>query len=185
MSSEAATARPSVVKSFVRQYRNAILAEWRLVARELPIARELSSVSLVDHIPDLLDEVADIADEVAADGDVRGTVQTARYHALDRLAQGFDVTLVVTELSMLRGAAMAVWSREVVDGKIAELRALNLAIDRAMAISVGQFEQRLREAVTGKDRALAKLESLLAASTAGPLLSTIVRLRGAAAARSS
>jgi PAS domain S-box-containing protein len=167
MSSEAATARPSVVKSFVRQYRNAILAEWRLVARELPIARELSSNSLVDHIPDLLDEVADIADDVAADGDVRCTVQTARYHALDRLAKGFDVTLVVTELSMLRGAAMAVWSREIVDGKIAELRALNLAIDRAMAISVGQFEQRLGEAVTGKDRALAKLESLLAASTAG------------------
>jgi PAS domain S-box-containing protein len=167
MSSDAATARPSVVNSFVRHYRNEIVAEWRLVARELPVARDMSQGMLVDHIPDLLEEIADIAEELAVAGGARGTVETARSHALERLAQGFDVALVVQELSMLRGAAMTVWSREVGGGNVAELRALNLAIDRAIAICVTQFEQRLGDAVNGKDRALAKLEALLAASTAG------------------
>src|SRR4051812_47429642 len=106
MSSDAAAARPSVVKSFVRRYRSEILAEWRQVAREQPAARRMSPVTLVDHMPDLLDEIAEIADELAAEGDVRGTVRAARNHALDRLAHGFDVTLVVHELSMLRGVAM-------------------------------------------------------------------------------
>ena len=148
MSSEAATARPSVVKSFVRHYRNE--DPRRIAARggELPAARDMSPGALVDHIPGLLEEIADIADEVAGEGDV----PTARNHAMDRLARGFDVTLVVRELSMLRGAAMTVWSREVVEGNVAELRALDLAIDRAIAISVRTVRERLADAVSDKER---------------------------------
>jgi PAS domain S-box-containing protein len=166
-SSEAAAARPPIIRSFVRHHRNEILAEWRSGTRDLPVAKDLNATKLVDHIPQLLDEIGEIADDLAAGGDAPGTVPMARSHALDRMAQGFDVTLLVRELSILRGAVVIVWAREVVDANIGELRALDRAIDRAITVAVDQSEHRLMDAVDEKERALAALEALLAASTAG------------------
>jgi PAS domain S-box-containing protein len=149
---EAAAARPSVVRSFVRRFRTEILAEWKRSARQLSEARTMNAVTLVDHIPELLDEIADIAEEIAAERQPGGTFETARRHALDRLAEGFDITTVVRELSLLRGAALAVWDRANVSGNVAELRALDLAIDRAIAVSVGRYTEAHERTLAGIDR---------------------------------
>src|SRR5262245_13389699 len=106
---QAAAARPSVVRSFVRTYRSEILAEWRRAARDLQIASQMNAVTFVDHIPELLDESADIAEEFAAGRSSTSPFETARRHALDRLSEGFDITTIVRELSLLRGATLAVW----------------------------------------------------------------------------
>lgn len=141
------------MKSFVRRYHSEILAEWKALARKLPVAGELSPAALADHVPELLDEIAEIAEEIAADaGPVQRTAETARQHALHRLAEGFDITLVVRELSLLRGAAMSVLSRVGSECSVAEVRALDLAIDHALTTSISRYAEAHQRILTGIDR---------------------------------
>ncbi|HEU4726761.1 MAG TPA: PAS domain-containing protein [Kofleriaceae bacterium] len=144
--------RPGTIRSFVRRARNEILAEWRRTARELPITRDMNAVVLVDHIPALLDEIAEIAEEIAGDKPPSSGFETARRHALDRLGEGFDIATVVRELSLLRGATLAVWARAGVDHDLAALRALDLAVDRAIAASVGRYAEAHERTLSGIDR---------------------------------
>ena len=44
--------------AFIRQERDAVLAEWRLEVRQLPVARALDVPTLNDHLPELLEELA-------------------------------------------------------------------------------------------------------------------------------
>ncbi|HET7501951.1 MAG TPA: PAS domain-containing protein [Kofleriaceae bacterium] len=144
--------RPGVVRSFIRRARNEILAEWRRTARALPAARDMNSVVLVDHIPAMLDEIGEIAEEIAGDRPARSELETARRHALDRLGEGFDIATVVSELSLLRGATLAVWTRANVDHDLGALRALDLAIDRTIAASVGRYAEAHERTLSGIDR---------------------------------
>jgi PAS domain S-box-containing protein len=168
MADSAESPRTSTVRSFLLSHAADILARWRDSARRLPDARELTPIALVDHIPDLIEELADIAADVA---EPRDAYATAQQHVLQRIAEGFDVASVVRELSLLRRAIFDVWERERVDGSIAELRAVDLAIDRVIEMSVARYAEA-REAqnqvlAQDSERALAKLESLLAASPVG------------------
>ena len=150
-----------VVRSFIRRFRTEILAEWKLVARGIPVAKTLPAIDLLDHVPELLDEIADLSDVFAAQPDIATPVDTARRHAIDRLAAGFDVTAVVDELSLLRSCILTVWARQQLPGPPDELLALNRAIDRAIATSVARFSEARERTLTGIDRiSTASLESL-------------------------
>jgi PAS domain S-box-containing protein len=172
---EVEAVRPSTVRLFVRKFRDEILDEWRRAARRLPIARDMTAAALLDHIPALLDQLAEIAEEMTihAVGAAGATAveppvfEAARRHALDRLSEGFDAATVVSELSLLRGAALTVWARSGGSGSMAEVRALDLAIDRAIEVSVAITEQRFRQIAEERAQVLAKLESLLSASPVG------------------
>lgn len=154
------TAPRSTVRSFIERYRSEILADWQRAARKtIGAARELGAVALADHIPELLDQIAEIAEAVVAER-APPSFETARRHAIDRIGEGFDVAAVVRELSLLRGCMLAIVDRETVALPLGELRALNLAIDHAIAVSVKRF-------AASRESALAKLESLLAASPVG------------------
>lgn len=189
----------TAARSFIRRFRAEILAAWQAAARAIPAAKELTSVVLVDHMPELLDQMAELADDVAAGRPCDARLETARRHALDRLADGFDVTAVVAELSLLRGCIVALWRRENSDGGD-ELDAIHMAIDRAIAVSVARYAEARDRTVAGIDRiSTASLESrdleeLLArllkvfmdttpaVDTAAILLVEQGRLRGRAAA---
>jgi PAS domain S-box-containing protein len=142
------------VRAFVRELREEIIALWRDAARELPSARDMSALTLLDHIPELLDEIADIAHEIAASASPTPVLEAARRHALDRLGDGFDITTIVRELSLLRGAALSAWENHAADRPIAmgDLRALNLAIDRAIAVSANRYTQVHARTLAGIDR---------------------------------
>ena len=157
----ATTNAAPVVRSFIRRFRSEILAEWKGIARRtIPVAHDLSPVVLVDHIPELLDELADIADEVASELPDAARFETARRHALDRLGEGFGVAAVVQEMSILRDCMLRVWEREHAGGDIGDLRALNLAIDRAIEASVSRFAEARERTLAGMDRiATATLEA--------------------------
>jgi PAS domain S-box-containing protein len=149
-----ATAGPSqsrIILAFVRRFRDEILTEWRQGARELPVARNLSMTSLVDHIPEVLDEIGSIAEELVAQRSP-SVPTAARSHALERLAEGFDIGTVVSELSMLRGAALSVWGRAGMNDHARELRALDLAIDCAIAASVSRYAEAHVRTLAGIDR---------------------------------
>ncbi|HVK82832.1 MAG TPA: PAS domain-containing protein [Kofleriaceae bacterium] len=141
------------MRAFIHRYRDEILDDWRDAARALPVARRMNSAALVDHIPDLLDEIADLADAIADEAaGIHRTVETAHRHALDRLAHGFDVTFVVAELSLLRGAVLQVWNREHLAASMDDLRALDLAIDRAITMSVARYTEAHERVLEGLDR---------------------------------
>lgn len=161
----------STLRAFIQRRRLEILAKWRGAARSMRPARNLSPVALLDHIPDVLDALADIAEEILAGTADPRTFATARPHALDRLAEGFDISTIVEELSLLRGCLLALWERDRTDGSFTELSALNLAVDHAIAASVVRYsevrERKFIELADDRERALAELESLLAASPVG------------------
>lgn len=114
--------------------------------------------------PELLDEIAVLAVSAGATGALTGR------HAVARLAQGVDIAQVVNEMSRMRRAILDVLWREHPDD-LDERRALNLAIDRAIEISVARYaearEANVNELARDRQRTLAKLESLLAASPVG------------------
>lgn len=141
-------ARPHTPRWFVRRYRDEILNEWAAIASALPAAKQLGRVLLIDSIPELLEEIAQIADEATRGQDLT----FAELHALHRLAEGFEITAVVGEMSLLRGAIFAVWERHVEDMNLAALRELNLALDRAIACSVGRYTEAHLRTLEGLDR---------------------------------
>ncbi|NVB80543.1 MAG: PAS domain-containing protein [Kofleriaceae bacterium] len=141
-------ARPHTVRWFVRRFHDEILGEWGALASDLPAAKHLGGARLIDAIPDLLEEIASIADESRSGQEIA----MARRHALDRLADGFDVSTVVNELSLLRGAMLAVWERRVEGASLGSVRDLNLALDRAIASSVARYMEVHMRTLTGIDR---------------------------------
>jgi PAS domain S-box-containing protein len=138
----------------VREFRDEIIAGWRAAARELPSAKDMSAATLLDHVPDLLDEIADIAEEIAASERATPVLEAARRHALDRLGDGFDIATIVRELSLLRDAVLSAWQRHADDRPItmADLRAVNLAIDRAIAVSASRYTEVHARTLAGIDR---------------------------------
>jgi PAS domain S-box-containing protein len=142
----------ATIRSFIRRFRTEILAEWMLAARDIPVAKPLPEVTLVDHLPELIDGLAELAEMLVAGKPVDGEIETARRHAIDRLAEGFGISAVVAELSLLRGCIMNVWARENPGGDSLELRSLHLAIDRAIASSVARYAEARERTLAGIDR---------------------------------
>lgn len=147
-----ATVRSSTASAFIRTFREDVVAEWQRAARQLPIARGMTPATLLDHVPELLDEIADIADEFTSAPCPAPVFETARRHALDRLSDGFDVAMIVRELSFLRDAIFNVWTRNMRGREMADLRALNLALDRAIAVSVARYAEVHERTLAGIDR---------------------------------
>ncbi|HET9620794.1 MAG TPA: PAS domain-containing protein [Kofleriaceae bacterium] len=112
----------------------------------------MTSTTLLDHLPALLDEVAEIADELGGAPGPAPVFGTARRHALDRIGDGFDVATLVNELSLLRDAIFRVWMRSGERCELADLHALNLALDRAIAVSVTRFAEVHDRTLAGIDR---------------------------------
>ena len=150
-----------VVESFLRRFHSEILSEWRGGAPDIVrMPAGLSSGEVIDHIPDLIDELASVAQQIAEDPAQPTTFETARRHALDRLGEGFGVAAVVKELSLLRDCILRVWAREHDGSRMDELRFLNLAIDRAIEVSLSRFAAAHERALHGVDRvSIATLES--------------------------
>ncbi|HTJ47315.1 MAG TPA: PAS domain-containing protein [Kofleriaceae bacterium] len=144
----------------MRECRDEILAEWKNVARDLPAAKDLTVAALTDHVPAVLDDIVSLAESIVAGAPLRETCEAARRHALDRLAAGFDIDAVVSELSMLRACLQSVWARRCPGESVAGLHALNLAIDRAIEASVARYARARERTLTGIDRiSTASLES--------------------------
>ena len=133
---------PSRLASFLRERGADILAAWEAEVRHLPIARDLDRPALLDHLPEILDHIADTADELVAGGTLpRVPVEIAELHALARLEEGFDLGQVVSEFSLLRDCVIQLWAErpDALDAEAHSIRALNQAIDAAVAASISRY----------------------------------------------
>src|SRR6185503_3473019 len=78
---------------------------------------------------------------------------TAERHALERLAEGLDLSQVVIELAVLRDCILQVWDEERAPGAARpEVRFLNRSVDRAMAASIERYTQSRDRTLKALDR---------------------------------
>ncbi len=172
------TSAAASLARFFSDYASEILEDWKEAARSIPAVRRLPPSEMMDHMPDLLAQIGDLAHKLISDQRHDHSLPIAHKHATERLTEGFDVLAVVTELSILRECILRIWTREHSVARGEELRAIDVAVDQAVAATVVRFathhqelrEQMLQSQVIAREIAeerallLGKLESLLAAS---------------------
>jgi PAS domain S-box-containing protein len=134
---------PRDLASFLRENRDAIVEDWARSARELRSARHLPTEQLLDRVPQLLD---DLASSLATGG----VPTTAEVHVQERLRSSFALEDLVTELALLRDAAIGAWRRARPPGDPRDEQALHRAIDRVVvraAARHGEVHDRILHAL--------------------------------------
>src|SRR5438105_1779348 len=93
---------------FIRENRDAIVAEWEREARQISRARDLERPALLQHVPEILDDLArSIAEEGAPPPSSLG--RDADAHAVERFEQGFLLSHLIREYAMLRSCVLRLW----------------------------------------------------------------------------
>lgn len=145
-------AAPSLA-GVLRAQREEILADWAHAVAPIAAARGLSTPELRDHVPRILERLAQAARD---DGLDEPDEEVIADHALERLAEGFDLAEVVTELVLLREAVLRAWLRTTGAAEISAARVVDGMVDAAIAASVRVFTR-------ARDRGQAALDRISAA----------------------
>lgn len=140
---------------FIRQEREAVIAEWVFFARtHVPPGGNMTQLALRDHIVEILNFIADDlesaqSDEEQAkkskgDGPARSALKlsAAETHATLRLNHGFNIDQMVSEYRALRASVVRQWvarNRSKADTDINDLIRFNEAIDQAITESVAEY----------------------------------------------
>jgi len=125
--------------AFIRQERDALLAEWRREVRQLPVALHLDIPTLNDHLPELLEELACELEASSDETMIEGLKECPVIHGLERLRIGFDVEEVVAEYNALRSVIQNLAERHGLSlhGKANHI--VNRVIDGAIGLAVKTY----------------------------------------------
>jgi PAS domain S-box-containing protein len=146
------------LSELLRSARPAILAEWEQAIRQLPVARDLPRLLLIDHVPELLERIGLMADAFAEGQHAPLAQDLAEVHAIERLQVGYDLAEVVAEYAVLRSTVSRhLWRHQILPSSTDALTVLNRAIDTAVASSVDRFTR-------ARDRTLAALDRIATVS---------------------
>ncbi|MGK3960154.1 ATP-binding protein [Sorangium sp. So ce1667] len=130
------------LSDLIRRHRDAILEAWKQRVRTLSPARQLSDPMLTDHIPGVLAYIAEVTGEAGAGAEVDRKLRgMPGYHALNRLAHGYDLADVVKEYAVLRAVILELWERDGGGDGGQELIRLNGALDDAIADAVTRYQE--------------------------------------------
>jgi len=140
--------------AFLRGRRAEILQLWFGAIRDCTGASRLSDEELLDHTPLLFDRLADAVDAIEANRWSAIPTEGAQRHAVTRLASGFDLKEVVTELFLLRHVLVEHLRkhREPADGRAHEAVTLGWAVDSAIRESVEAYTQARQRLLEALDR---------------------------------
>lgn len=127
----------SVLAERLRAGRAEILASWEAGVRTLASAARAPEPSLFDRVPDLLDWLADRLDRAGAPDEERDAF--GHRHAVERLAQGFDLVEVIGELGLLRECLLDAWVAAPEGVLPADVRRMEVELDHVVALVVLQF----------------------------------------------
>lgn len=121
----------------IRDQKDALLKRWRTQVRELPSAAHLDIPTLNDHIPTLLDEMALALEEPSGTG-ITETLRdgTPPEHGIQRFADGFDITEVVSEYNILRGCVHDLAQENHLSLEGRPFHTLNRVLDEAIGLAV-------------------------------------------------
>lgn len=155
---DASSGENSVLAPFIRRRSWDIIRRWEDGARKNRAARALSEPALLDHVPHILEDMARMAEELAQGKRSQPAVDNIERHALARLEEGFDISQVVAEFSMLRDSIMELFVAEMPhDEALSETRLLDQSIDGAISLSVVRYAE-------ARDRTLRALDRISAAA---------------------
>jgi len=138
--------------ALLRARRDEIVAEWVRRARALPAARGLEEPALRDYIPGILDRISRALERPGPEEEAE-VDDLASEHALERLAEGYDVASAAAEFVALRETVLDL-CETVRAGPLApdEVRGLNRAIDEAIVASVARFTRAHERTLVALDR---------------------------------
>jgi len=143
--------------ALIRRKRDGLLAAWRQQVRELPSAQHLDTLTLDDHVPQLIIEMAaalqagseETIPEALSDGSTPA-------HGMQRVKDGYDIEEMVAEYNILRGCIhdLAEANGLTLQGK--PFHILNRVLDGAIGMAVQTFAaQRALEVRQRRDEHLA------------------------------
>ncbi|MFY3742298.1 RsbRD N-terminal domain-containing protein [Anaeromyxobacter sp. Red801] len=128
----------------IRESGEEVLAAWEAGVRTLASAARAPEPALLDRVPELLGWLADRLDDGGAAEDERDAF--GHHHALERLAQGFDLVEVVAELGLLRECLLDAWVAAPDGVAPADVRRMEVELDHVVALVVLRF---VRERAAG------------------------------------
>jgi hypothetical protein len=130
--------------ALIRDHQEQILASWEAGVRTLSSAANVPPKVLFDELPGFLDWLAgrlESGDEGEATDAARD--EFAIRHARGRLALGFDIVELVSELALLRDTVLALWEGEPGEITPSEVRRFDEEIDHALALCAVEFVRAL------------------------------------------
>src|SRR5438552_1318980 len=122
----------------IQIHREAVLAEWREKVRRLPIAKDMETPALNDHIPALLDDLT--ASLVM--NEPKGPIQTSsspQIHGVQRFEAGFNIVEVVAEYSLLRDVIKEFAERHELRLRGTGAQTVDHVIDTAIGLAVQTY----------------------------------------------
>lgn len=143
----------SALGDFLRENYVEILPRWLSAVRECTPAMRLPEPLLVDHLPAVLHRIAEAADRIAR-GDWSEVPKDATVdHAMNRLADGFDLQDVLTEFFLLRHVLLefVLGTRRPSD-PVGESQLLSWAVDATVRESVAAFTAATQLMLNALDR---------------------------------
>jgi signal transduction histidine kinase len=135
------------VASFIRTRRSDTLSDWTRQVRTKTPGKDLSALTLLDEVPELLEEIATLAEGLSLGEAIHGA-RHAINHALARLSVGFTLEELVVEFQLLRECILTLWEEQQ-GGRAPDESTVYLhgAIDRVVSESVTQYVE-VRNRVT-------------------------------------
>jgi signal transduction histidine kinase len=123
----------------MRTHRSDILSEWMRQVRAKTPSRDLSELTLLDAVPELLDEIATLAEGLSIGEAIHGAHHTIG-HTLTRLSVGVTLEELVVEFQLLRECILTLWEEEH-GGRPPDESTVHLhgAIDRVVSESVTRY----------------------------------------------
>jgi len=124
----------------IEREQTLLLAQWRDLVRELPVAKNLDVPTLNDHIPHLLSELVEVlrsgVDESIAETLNEGSPPA---HGLQRVKDAFDIEEIVCEYNILRGCIHDLADRNGLSLQGRPFHLLNRVLDSAIGAAVESF----------------------------------------------
>ena len=118
--------------------------------RAMPAARALGRPALIDHVPALLESIAHVTDRIGVGQLAEVPRELAEIHAIERLAEGFDLVQVTAEFSVLRDCIAKLWEEQ--HPHALEYRVLNQSIDKAVNASIDRYTKARDRTLEAIDR---------------------------------
>lgn len=131
----------TALAGLLEREREVLLAEWRQKVRSLPSAAHLEAPTLNDHVPRLLDELAAALRRPnrALPALLSFQNDAAYEHGEQRVEDGYDISEVVAEYSMLRSCIHTLALIHGIALRDEQVNILNGVLDRAICVAVHAF----------------------------------------------
>lgn len=142
---------------FIRENKSDIISEWEDFARSLkPMAPDMGSLALRDHIVEILDFIVSDIDSLQTEHEqikkshgekprISGH-SAAESHAAIRLAAGFNIDQMVSEYRALRASIIKLWSATETEPSredILDITRFNESIDQELTESISHYTKKV------------------------------------------